>query len=194
MPRLNKRWTDIQESTGQFADIEPGLYKLKVTKAESFDRQQFVKLSWDVAEGPSAGAYSQSQYPPSDVLSWKESALGMLKHKLHMLSDCNGGWKSTVAFDNDQWGEFVNKVFYAVVRRRLYTAGPNSKNPGADRTQMEVAAWLTPEDFAAGKFNPNLLNDRDTRDKQQSQQPVQQVPANFEQQTVDGVYDEDIPF
>jgi hypothetical protein len=190
MPKMN--WSAIEESTGGFADIEPGAYTLVVTKVEPHERQQYVRLCWDVAEGERKGAYAQSQYPPSDVLSWKDAALGMLKHKLHVLADHNPGFQSSVAFDNDDWQAFVGKRFGAVVRRRLYTAGPNSKSPGADRHQMEIAAYLSPDDLAANKFNRNLLEDRDQRDPQAKaaaeQRQMLDAGASAE------IADEDIPF
>jgi len=193
MPKLKKKWNEIEESTGGFSDIEPGAYVLVITNVERHDAQEYARIYWDVAEGPRKGAYAQSQYPPSDVLSWKESAYGMLKHKLHALADANQGFQPTVAFEGDAWQEFVGKRFYAVVRRRLYTAGPNSKNPGADRTAIEVARWLKPDEYRDKSWPESLLADRDQRDgSAQATAQVAQVPQGFGD--VAGVYDEDVPF
>ncbi len=192
MPKLKKKWNEIEESTGGFSDIEPGAYVLTVTGMDPHEPQEYVRLYWDVADGPHKGAYSQSQYPPSDVLSWKESAYGMLKHKLHALAEANTGFQPTVAFESDDWNQFRGKRFYAVVRRRLYTAGPNSKTPGADRTAIEIARWLKPDEYESGSWPKSLLEDRDQRDKSSQQSQVAQVPTDFGQVT--GVYDEDVPF
>ena len=192
MPKLKKKWNEIEESTGGFSDIEPGAYVLTVTGMDPHESQEYVRLYWDVADGPHKGAYAQSQYPPSDVLSWKESAYGMLKHKLHALAEANTGFQPTVAFESDDWNQFRGKRFYAVVRRRLYTAGPNSKNPGADRTAIEIARWLKPDEYESGSWPKSLLEDRDQRDKSSQQSQVAQVPTGFGQVT--GVYDEDVPF
>lgn len=192
MPKLKKKWNEIEESTGGFSDIEPGAYVLTVTGMEPHESQEYVRLYWDVADGPHKGAYAQSQYPPSDVLSWKESAYGMLKHKLHALAEANTGFQPTVAFESDDWNQFRGKRLYAVVRRRLYTAGPNSKTPGADRTAIEIARWLKPDEYESGSWPKSLLEDRDQRDKSSQQAQVAQVPTDFGQVT--GVYDEDVPF
>ena len=193
MPKVNLN--DVQESTGGFADIEPGAYVLVITKMEPVTDKEFVRIFWDVAEGPSKGAYAQSQYPPSDVMSWKESALGFTKHKLHVIADSNAATQEAVeqAFQMDDWNRFVGKRFGAVVRRRLYTAGPNSKTPGADKTSVEVAAWMTPAELAEDKWSKTLLNDRDQRTKQdaQPQAPVA-VPESFG--SSDEFASEDIPF
>ena len=79
------------------------------------------------------------------------------------------------------------------MRRRVYTAGPNSKTPGADRYAIEVARWLTPEEYRDGSWPQSLLEDRDQRDKGAAQpQQVAQVPSAFGQPT--DLYDEDVPF
>ena len=195
MPRLSEAWNSIQESTGTFSDIEPGGYTLVITKVEPVERQQYARFYWDVAEGERKGAYSQSQWPPSDIVSWKDSVLGILKHKMHVLADSNPNFQPTVAFDNDDWQAFVGKKFGAVVRKRLYTAGPNSKNPGADREAVEIAAWLTPEQVANHDYSDALLKPRDQREQHPmgaapSVAPVPQAFGTAPQ----GVYDEDVPF
>lgn len=198
MPKLKDIWKTTEESVGGFADIEPGAYVLAVTRVEPHESQEYMRLYWDVAEGPRKGAYARSQWPPSDVASWKESAYGVLKHKFHVLADSNPGFKPSVAFEADDWQAFVGKRFGAVVRRRLYTAGPNSKAPGADRTQMEVALWLTPEQVAAHDYSDALLADHDQRGQgaaQQAAQPVlAQPPLAQPPVGVISVYDEDVPF
>ena len=191
-------WKDIKEMKGGgFSDIEPGLYELVVTRCEPHENEQYFEIAWDVASGDRKGAYERNQYPPTTRIYWTERSLGFLKHRLHVLADWNHGFKSTVAFENDQWREFVGKHFGAVVRKRLYTAGPNSKNPGVDRHQMEIAAWLSPEDFEAKNFNMSLLDDNDMREskgasQQQQVDEIQHVPQDFGEKP--DVYDEDIPF
>lgn len=193
MPKLRKSWKDIEETSGGFADIDPGAYVLVITKVEPFEKQEYVRLYWDVAEGPAKGTYSKSNFPPSDVISWKDAALGKLKHKLHVLADWNQGFQPTVAFDNDQWQLFEGKRMGAVVRRRLYTAGPRSKNLGADRVQMEIAEWLHPEAYESGDFSERMLADRDQRDKDAAPQQ-QAAPTPPSMNAAADLYDEDVPF
>ena len=212
---LMAKLAGVQESTGGFSDIEPGAYKLVITKVEPKVAQEYVRIYWDVADGPRKGAYANAGFPPSDVLSWKETALGMLKGKLHRIYQCNpqrlhatndseGKFLMVNEFDAGDFNALVGCRFGAVVRRRLYTAGPNSKTPGADRVQMEVARYLTPEEFQSGDWPETLLADRDQRDKDaQPQQPaigggqvvgqqVAQVPATFN--AGEALYSEDVPF
>lgn len=215
MPKLaaitkkHMKWSEIDEMDGAgFSDIEPGLYELVITGCTPNNKEEYFEITWDVASGERKGNYASSQYPPSTRIYWREKALGFLKHRLHVLADWNPGFKSTVAFETDDWDQFVGKHFGAVVRRRLYTAGPNSNNPGADRQQMEIAQWLNPDDFKAGSFRESLLADNDQRDKDSvtSAPMVVQtatkvggsgavnVPSTYQQDTIDDFADEDIPF
>lgn len=213
MPKLGDitkrftKWSEISEmEEGAFGDIEPGLYTLVITACEASYKDEYFTIEWDVADGECKGNYSKSQYPPSTRVYWKGNALGFLKHKLHALADWNPGFKPTVAFETDQWEDFVGKRFGAVVRRKLWTAGPNSNKPGADRKGVEISAWLLKEDYEAGNVNESLLADNDMRDTsggatvstgfaaqpQQQSQAAVAVPDSYG--GTEDVYDEDVPF
>lgn len=195
----NVSFDGITESTGGFANIEPGAYVLKITQMKDDAAHKFVRVYWDVAEGPFAGTYASSQYPPSTIMGYGDDrAKSYTLHKLHVIADSNGATQDAVemAFRMDDWKRFIGKKFGAIVRRRLYTAGPNSKTPGADRYDVDVAAWLTPAEIAGGKWNKSLLADKDQRDKSQqpAQQQVTQVPDSFQPGGSTDLYDEDVPF
>lgn len=192
---LTARLRGVQESTGGFSDIEPGAYKLVITSVEPKPDQEYVRIYWDVAEGPRKGAYASSGFPPSDVLSWKDAALGMLKGKLHRIWQCNqqrlhatsdaeGKFLMVSEFDDGNFDALVGCRFGAVVRRRLYTKGPNSKAPGADGVAIEVARYLTPEEYERHDWPESLLEDRNQRDRQaQAPMPVA-VPQGYQPQPV----------
>lgn len=198
----------VQESTGSgFADIEPGAYKLVITKVEVVKQSKYVRIYWDVAEGPHKGNYEKSQYPPSDVLSWKETAQAMLKGKLHRIYLCNqqrlhqildedGKFLIIDEFENEDFNALVGCRFGAVVRRRLYTAGAGSKTPGADRTTVEIARYLSPDEFKNNDWSKKLLQDNDQRDNagRAQEQRVEQVPSTFNPSATPDLYDEEIPF
>lgn len=139
----------VQERTGAIAyDVEPGGYVAVITDYDEQADRMFVKFSLDIAEGPHKGIYARSQYPLSDVVSWKsEAAQGMAKHKLHVLADSNPGFDSATAFLTDDWKQFVNKVVGIVVRERLFT-----KSNGEDGHGVEVAEMVTPDAIRAGDF------------------------------------------
>lgn len=211
MAGLMAKLAGVKESKGGFEELEPGAYKLVITKAEPMHRGEYVRIYWDVADGEHKGIYASSQYPPTDVLSWKDSALGMLKHKQRVLCQCNPRSLTAVSDDNGEFvgcKEFVDHVdnkgsfgflvglrFGAVVRRRLYTAGPNSKAPGADRTSIEIARYLSPQQYADHDWPESLLKDHDQRDKMATETGHEVTSAATYQQSASiDLYDEDVPF
>ena len=206
MPNLMNELAATSELTGGSFDIEPGAYKLRITKVKPHKAEEYFEIFWDVADGPSKGAYAQSQYPPSERIYWRKTTLGFLKMKLHRLALCNpgrfhvlndakGNFASLQEFEDDNWDAFEGAFVAAVVRRRLYTAGPNSKQPGADRTSIEIARWLSPDEFKTESWPKSLLNDNDQRDKSLARQNADEPitpPAQAYQH--DDLYDEDVPF
>lgn len=199
MPRVNL--AEVEESTGEFRQLPVGGYVMVVTKAEHVAAQQFVRLTLDVAEGPCAGFFRGSQWPMQEVLSYKETALGMLKHRLKVLAEANpgrlhayadakGNFAGVAEFDEDRFDAFVGCVFGGVVRARLYT----NRNH-VDREGREVGAWKSPDAIRRGDFTE--MQPRDTRER--APEPVRvptEVYAACEAPSgqAPAVYDEDVPF
>lgn len=159
MPNVNL--TTVTESTGTFAKLAPGGYVCKITSVEMAPDRQLWWVAWDVAEGADKDIFATSNFPPRDCWSYKESALGMIKHKLHVLTDSNPGFDADAAYKPDSNGtdhpeRFVGRLFGAVVRERLYT-----RKDGTDGTGIEVGAWVTAADVRSGNFQP--LKARDCR-------------------------------
>lgn len=184
MPKMN--WNGVEESAGgSFEQLEPGGYVCVITRVEHVPEKQYVRIYWDVKEGPRAGINASSQWPPADIMSYKERALPMAKHKLHVLADANPGFKSSVAFDNDDWAAFEGKLFGAVIRKRLYT-----RRDGTDGEGIEVGAWKRPDEIRAGQWKP--MAPRDTRTGgTHAEAPA--PTATYDAAKAD-VYDDDIPF
>ena len=147
MPKIDL--TNIQESTGGGSfNVEPGGYVAVVIDFDEQQDRKFVRFSFDIAEGPSKGIYAKSQWPISDVMSWKsKDALGMTKHKLHVFADSNIGFDSNAAFQTDDWAAFVNRLVGIVVRERIYT-----KKDGSEGRGVEIASLVTPDAIRSGDF------------------------------------------
>lgn len=147
MPNIDL--SNVQESRGGSGSytLEPGAYVMTIIDYEIQNARQYVRLRFDVAEGPRKGTYANAQWPISDVMSWKDAAKPMLKQKLRVLTESNPGWDAYDAFTNDRWGEFLGKVVGAVVRTRLYT-----KKDGTDGEGCEIYQLCTIEQVASGDF------------------------------------------
>jgi hypothetical protein len=207
-------WNNITASSdGGFTPLPAGPYVARLVELNDNESREYVEAVFDIAEGEHANYYSDDwgkshPYAHHFFMSYKDSALGMLMGKLHRIYLCNpqrlhatfdqeGKFLMVDEFEAENYSALVGCRFGAVVRRRLYTAGPNSKTPGADKTAVEIATYLTPDEFRDGSWSKNLLKDRDQRDKA-AQQPEQQqaahVPPTYSPDQTPDLYDEDVPF
>ena len=148
MPEIN--WGDVEEAAGgEYRTPEPGGYVCRITHMEHVPEKEYYKVYWDVVDGEYAGCYEGSQYPPVEYMSYKQSALGYTKKRLHVLADSNPGFKPTVAFNGGDANAFVGKVFGAVLRKRLYT----NERTGRDGEGIEIGTWKTPDEIRSGQLN-----------------------------------------
>ena len=161
MPNIDL--TNVQESSGGGNySLEPGGYVMVVVDFEIQNARQYVRLRFDVAEGPRKGTYANAQWPISDVMSWKEAALPMLKQKLRVLTESNPGWDAEAAFRQDHWGEFLGKTVGAVVRSRRYTKRDGSDGEGCEIYQLCTIDAIRSGDFVVPGPKDDRKGERDT--------------------------------
>ena len=186
MPKVD--FSKVEETSGGgFQQLPEGAYIMRIERIEPHDKEQYVFVEWDVASGEWADWARGSNFPPRDVISWKnDAALGMAKHKLHILTDDNPGFDAETAFYNDDWRAFEGKVFGAVIRKRLYT-----KKDGTDGEGIEIGTWKRVSEVKTGDWKP--MRPRDTRDAK-AQAATAELPVETPKPGVTDVYDEDIPF
>ena len=122
-----------------------------------------------------------------DIMSYKPNALPMTKHKLHVLADDNAGFRSSAAFNSDDWDAFVGKRFGAVLRKRIYT-----KKNGQSGEAIEIGAWKRCDEIRSGQWKPMAPRDQTTGGNGGAMPIPAQAPA-YDAAKAD-VYDEDIPF
>ena len=188
MPSIN--WNDVTESRGGGASTLPsGAYKCSITKAEFVTTKKgaaALVVVWDVAEGEHKGHFSDSffdnkPFRHNDYLMLEGKALGVTKHKLHVLADANPGFKPTVAIDQDQAQPFVGKTCYLLLQERKYTYN------GRDQSEVNVIRWLSPDAYSDGDYKvPDTIDEREAH----------AAPATVKAPTAPqpGLYDEDLPF
>lgn len=177
MPNIDL--SNVRESSGGGSyNLEPGGYVMEVIDYEIQNARQYVRLRFDVAEGPRKGTYANAQWPISDVMSWKEAAKPMLKQKLRVLSESNPGWNAEDAFINDRWGEFLHKRVGAIVRGRKYT-----KKDGSDGEGCEIYQLCSVEQVAAGDFVvPGPKDDRKGSKADAAPNPPVAAPQAYQPQ------------
>ena len=184
MPKVDFSKVEESNGGGGFQQLPEGAYIMRIERIEPHENEQYIFVEWDVASGEWADWARGSNFPPRDVISWKnDKALSMTKHKLHILTDDNPGFGAETAFYNDDWRAFEGKVFGAVIRKRLYT-----KKDGTDGEGIEIGTWKRVSEVKAGDWKP--MKPRDSRDyKAQAAMPVEAPKPG-----ATDVYDEDIPF
>lgn len=185
MPKID--FTNVEESSGgSFKRLVPGTYVCRIIDAQLFEDKQYMRIEWDVAAGEYEGIFKDAPFAVYDYLSYKQSSLGMLKHKLSCITESNSGFDAESAFQRDDMASFRGKVFGARVRKRLYT-----KNDGTDGEGFEIGQWLRSHEALTGTYD--IMEPRDQRDVSRRAMTASVTPASTANGVAD-VYDEDIPF
>lgn len=147
MPNIDL--SNITEASGGGGNfhLAPGGYVLRVIDYEVQFRRQYVRLKFDVDEGPCAGTFANAMWPISDIVSWSDKSLPYLKAKLRAFAESNDGWDAISAFKRDAWQEFVGMRVGAIVRDRIYTG-----RDGTDKTGNEIYQLCPVAQIANGEF------------------------------------------
>ena len=150
-----KNYNAVQAS-GDFERLPAGGYVIKITAAQDNDDKQYLRIVYDIAEGPEAGRYknedAEHDYRHSFVRSYKESALGMFKAFILAVDGANG----TNFNDRIEKGfpehELVGKLLGVLFGYEEYEA-----NDGTVKERLRLVRFLNIEQVRAGDFKvPDL--------------------------------------
>lgn len=177
-----KKWTNIQASgNNNSVKVPAGGYVFMCTGVEDVSSREYLKLTYDIAEGEYKGAFSKGFAADNDwthqfVISYSDNAEGLFKRFLECLEASNPSfnvesWEQT---SNEQ--AFVGKLFGAAVGTEKYT----SNKTGKDVERWTLPNWWTVEDIRGGHFT--CPADKDNRVKSETA-PV-----------ATPVYNDDLPF
>lgn len=202
MPKLDQtEWEAANESSaGEFKVMEPGIYPCVITGVQTewdtqqghvtSDERQCVRVLLDVAEGEFAGELSRpffadKEYARLVYMSWKPTALGMLKHTFKALDEANPGFDSKAAFEADKWTMFVGKKCLVQFNGREYTN---------DRGYTNVSA--RPDRIITADDNPKIKVELENGTKVDwvDYEAVNDVPAPQKSTAAAAYDDSDVPF
>ena len=181
-----KDWTRVPEGGG--SGLEPGFYVMRVTEVVDHPSEEFLEVTYDVAEGPDAGRYSDewsAMHPWAHSMRkyYRETCSGMFSRFLGDLEKSNPGRFSKQAFSatgNER--SMVGLVIGCAVQKRLYT-----KKDGTDGEGLEVAFTLPADDVRTGNHK-ELPAPRDTRqgaqNGAQAAQAQSQAPQGYEPEII----------
>lgn len=159
MPNIN--WGNVEaKEEGAREQLPAGAYVCAIMDVEQNDAKEYTVLTFDIMEGPKAEFFKNSQYPPRMWLSWKPSALGMLKGRLEKIQADNPGFDAMAAFNNNAQ-LFVAKKCGVVFRAEEYV----DKRTGEVKMGSPRPDRIVPvSDVRAGKVkapDPKTLSDED---------------------------------
>lgn len=155
----SKDWTRVASATGN--SLKPGFYVLRITQVDDYPSREYLKVTYDVADGPLVGCFStlgpDQNWRHQFTRSYSDKSEAFFKKFLEDLeaSNISFGWQDWQSRSNEQ--EFVGLSVGACVQERLYT---NEK--GEDKKAVEVVYTLPADDVRQGRHG-ELPEPRDQR-------------------------------
>lgn len=119
-------WGSVEASTdGDYQRLEPGAYVCAITEMRDEPGKEYVEMLFDVAEGPRKGYFSDGFYDNKPwahhlIMSYKDTALGMLKGRLETIQSCNPGFDPFAAWDAGRLDMFAGRKVGVVMREEEY--------------------------------------------------------------------------
>lgn len=150
--RKIENWGNIKESTG-FQRLPAGGYIVKILNATDFPDKEYLKISFDIAEGDHKGFFGEQfkndtregkKWPNAGtfIRSYKHSAEAMFKGFANALENSNKGYK----FDFDE-SKLKNKLVGVIIADEEYQ---NQK--GQVRTRTYVSSVRSIDTIKKGEF------------------------------------------
>ena len=144
--------TNVQEASG-FKSVTPGAYICKICAVEDFPDREYLKVSYDIAQGEFAGYYTKTREEHPDwswsgayVKSYKTKALPMLKHFCSAVSKSNGSYIFDAGAANADEKTLVGKKIGLLFGEEEYYS-----NSGELRTRLYVAREFPIDQLGAQK-------------------------------------------
>lgn len=114
-----------EASEGGFARLKPGAYACAITDVEDIPDKSYMWVRVDIVDGEFANFFADEFYRDKPFahrlcFSYKDSALGMLKQRLHVITDCNPGFDAEAAIAAGSEQLLVGKAVGVVFREEEY--------------------------------------------------------------------------
>lgn len=149
--------TNVQEASSGFQRHPAGPYICKITAVEDLPEKEYLRVSYDIAEGEYAGYYAKGREDHPDwawygsyVKSYKEKALPMLKRFCSAVSKSNGKYVFDAGSVNSDEKTLVGKKVGLLFGEEEYYG-----NDGELKTRLYVYSEF-PVDKLADQKIPNI--------------------------------------
>lgn len=172
------------QASGEFERLAPGGYVIKITAVQDADDKQYLRIVYDIAEGPEAGRYkaepAENDFRHSFVRSYKEKALGMFKAFIRAIDESNGTKFDSRIEKGFPEHELVNKVLGVVFGYEEYEA-----NDGNVKERLRLVSCMSADRIRKGDFKVPELK----KLKPSTEPTPAAMPDGFTPMT-----DDDLPF
>jgi len=153
MKSLN--WNSIKSTSDSgFTPLPAGPYVARITGMTDNPAKEYVEVVYDIAEGEHAGYYSDEwgkshPYAHHFFLSYKESALGMLKGRLEAIQASNPGFDPFAAWDAGRVDIFTGRLVGINLQEEEY-----ERSDGDVGTRMNVCQIVDAQRVRDGLVKP----------------------------------------
>lgn len=150
-------WEKVQAST-TFTKLPAGGYVARITKVELVKEKNYLRIVYDIAEGPEKGRYSDDwgkahEFAHSFIRSLrqdKETIKGMFK-RFMLTVDATNGTNYTPLIDPKNGGfdeqQLVGKLIGIVLGEEEY-----DNDRGETKTRLYLAEVMTADDIRKGAY------------------------------------------
>ena len=151
--KVIENYENVQASSGEFARPAAGGYICKIIDVEDVPmnaqgKGDYLRIEYDIADGEFKGYYKEQNdrwggnWNASFIRSYKEKALGMLKHFTNCIEQSNAGYE----WDWNEKG-LIGKVVGLVLGEEEY-----KNDNGEIKTKLIVSQVKTVEEIKNGDF------------------------------------------
>lgn len=188
MKPLGKQYSDAEaRGDGGFERLPAGGYVCRIIAVEDVTANEYLSVVYDIAEGEHKGFYSDEwgkdhPFAHRFFMSYKESALGMLKGRLKAIDESNGTEfvKEAVAGLKEQ--QLVGKLVGLVIGYEEYNS-----DRGDTRTRTYVKSVLSVDKIMSGDFKVPELKKLDAA-------AAPAIPTNAAEPPAGFSWGDDVPF
>ena len=178
-------WASVTASSDEgFEKLPAGPYVAVITEATDNENKQYVEIVYDIAEGEHKGYYSDDwgkshPYAHHIFMSYKDTALGMLKGRLEAIQASNPGFDAFAAWDAGRLDMLRGRLVGINLQEEEY-----ERNDGDTGVRLNVAQVVDAQRVRDGLVK---TRERKTLDAKKAHVPTTQAEkAAFN--------DVDIPF
>lgn len=176
-----KGYNDVQAS-GEFERLAPGGYVIRITGVQDIPEAEYLKITYDIAEGPEAGRFKNTDaehvFSHQFIRSYKDTALGMLKAFTQAVDESNGTKFTEQIEEGFDEKQLINRILGVVIGEEEY-----ENNRGEVKVGLKVRNCMSADRIRKGDYTMPTI-------KRLKQKPAPSaIPEGFT-----ALPDDDLPF